>query len=226
MSERREVDSATQEWQALQRASYESSAPTTIVSPSAGAGRPSTSRCVIVAGPPQRWQTACSLSTSSARQSSSGIEPNGRPRKSWSSPDDDDARSALDEHVDDEHDPRREELHLVDPDHVVGLGEARDVLRPRHRDGAHLRACVADDVADVVAVVDARLHDQRALAGDLGAAQPADQLLALAAEHRAADDLEPAAALWEQPDHGRDPSRAVRRTPSSGRRPSGRGAGG
>ena len=49
-------------------------------------------------------------------------------------------------------------------------------------------------MADVVAVVDQRLDDQRALAGDLGAAQAADQLLALAAEHRAADDLEPAAA--------------------------------
>ena len=43
-------------------------------------------RCVMVAGPAQRWQTACSLSTSSARQSSSGIGPNGEPRKSWSRP--------------------------------------------------------------------------------------------------------------------------------------------
>jgi len=59
-----------------------------------------------------------------------------------------------------------------------------------------------DDVRHVVAVVDPRLHDQRPLAGDLGAAQAADQLLALAAEHRAADDLEPAAALWRVPDHG------------------------
>ena len=75
-------------------------------------------------------------------------------------------------------------------------------------DGAHLRAGVADDVADVVAVVDARLHDQRALARDLRAAQATDQLLALAAEHRAADDLQPAAALGKQPDHGGDPTRA------------------
>ena len=95
-----------------------------------------------------------------------------------------------------------EELHLVDADRVVAVGETGNVRGPRDGDGAHLRARVADDVADVVAVVDLRLHDQRALAGDLGAAQPADELLALAAEHRAADDLEPAAALWEQPDHG------------------------
>src|SRR6266508_1071958 len=50
----------------MQRASYESSAPTWIVSPLNGAGRPSTSRCVRVAVPPQQWQTAWSLSTSSA----------------------------------------------------------------------------------------------------------------------------------------------------------------
>ena len=56
-------------------------------------------------------------------------------------------------------------------------------------------------MADVVAVVDQRLHDQRALPGDLGAAQAADQLLALAAEHRAADDLEPAAGVGLRPDH-------------------------
>ena len=225
MSARRGSAGSASSWQARQRASYESSAPTTIVAPSAGAGRPSTSRCVIVAGPQQRWQTACSLSTSSARQSSSGIEPNGRPRKSWSRPDTT-TRVPRSTSTSMEDDGRCEELHLVDPDHVVRLGEAGNLLGPRHRDGAHLRAGVAHHMADVVAVVDARLHDQRALAGDLGAAQAADQLLALAAEHRAADDLEPAAALWEQPDHRRDPSQSVRRTLSSGRRPSGRGAGG
>ena len=61
------------------------------------------------------------------------------------------------------------------------------------RDRAHPRAGVADDVRDVVAVVDPRLDDQHALARDLGTAQAADELLALAAEHRPADDLEPAA---------------------------------
>ncbi len=40
----------------------------------------------MVAGPPQRWQTASSLSTNSATQSRVGIEPNGRPRKSWARP--------------------------------------------------------------------------------------------------------------------------------------------
>jgi hypothetical protein len=41
-------------WQSRQRASYCSFAPTTIVAPEYGAGRPSTRRCVVVAPPPQR----------------------------------------------------------------------------------------------------------------------------------------------------------------------------
>jgi hypothetical protein len=60
-----------------------------------------------------------------------------------------------------------------------------------------------DDVADVVTVVDQRLDDQRALAGDLRAPEPADQLLALAAEHRAADDLQPTTTLGLRSDHDR-----------------------
>jgi hypothetical protein len=68
---------------------------------------------------------------------------------------------------------------------------------------------MADHVRDVVAIVDPWLEDHRPLAGDLGAAEPADHLLALAAEHRAADDLEPAAALRVDPDHGGDRSTTV-----------------
>ena len=48
-------------------------------------------------GPPQRWQTACSLSTSSARQSSSGIAPNGQAAEVLIEAGRDDARAALDE---------------------------------------------------------------------------------------------------------------------------------
>ncbi len=73
-------------WQPPQRASYCSAAPTRTVSPEYGAGCPSTSRCVVVAVPPQRWHTAWSLSTNSAWERSSGIGPNGSRRKSWSSP--------------------------------------------------------------------------------------------------------------------------------------------
>jgi hypothetical protein len=67
---------------------------------------------------------------------------------------------------------------------------------------------VADDVGGRVAVVDPRLDDDDALAGDLRAAQPADHLLALAAEHRPADHLEPAAA-GVVPDHAEDSRKCI-----------------
>src|SRR2546426_6537822 len=43
-----------------------------------------------------------------------------------------------------------------------------------------------------VAIVDGGLENLHLLAGDLGAAQPADQLLGLAAVHASDDDLDPA----------------------------------
>src|SRR5581483_5394897 len=136
-----------------------------------------------------------------------------KPAKVLVEPGDDDALAALDQPLDHADDLEVEELHLVDPDGVVAVREADDLLRARDRDSAHLRARVADDVADVVAVVDARLRDERALAGDLRAAEPPDELVALAAEHRAADDLEPASALGKQPDHAGDPSARTGRNP-------------
>ena len=87
-------------------------------------GAPSTSRCVIVAGPPQRWQTASSLSTNSATQSSVGIAPNGRPRKSCASPAATTRAPSRDERVDRVDDPVVEELHLVDADRVVARARA------------------------------------------------------------------------------------------------------
>ena len=113
----------------------------------------------------------------------------------------DDPHPTLDEAVEDEGDLRREELDLVDADDVVAVHQAGDVGRVVDGDRAHTRAGMADDVADVVPVVDPRLDDQHSLAGDLRPTQAADQLLALAAEHRAADDFEPAAAIREEPDH-------------------------
>ena len=124
----------------------------------------------------------------------------------------DDPHSALHETVEHQGDVRREELDLVDADDVVAVDETGDVGRVVDGDRAHPCAGVADHVADVVAVVDARLHDQHPLPGDLRPAQPPDQLLALAAEHRPADDLEPAATVREEPDHETDPREPVRRT--------------
>ena len=48
-----------------------------------------------------------------------------------------------------------------------------------------------DDVVFSEAGVDSRLEDLYALAGDLGAPEPADQLFTLAAEHSPDDHLNP-----------------------------------
>jgi hypothetical protein len=137
-----------------------------------------------------------------------------------------DAHPGLDEAVEDEQDLRREELHLVDADDVVPLDETGDVGGVVDRDRTHLGPRVTDDVGDVVAVVEPRLDDQRALPGDLGPAQTADELLALAAEHGPADDLEPAARVRKESDHAADPNGPVRRTPSHARTRIGKGDGG
>jgi hypothetical protein len=109
-------------------------------------------------------------------------------------------------------DGRLEELHLVDADNL-GVACADQKLRHgRDGDGMHPDARVAHDVAHVVAVVDRRLEDRHALTRDLGPAEPTDHLLALAAEHGAADDLEPAASLRGDPDHGRDPMEGTGRS--------------
>ena len=99
-------------------------------------------------------------------------------------------------------DRRLEELHLVDPDHVAAARPGDELRAAVDRDGRHPHACVTDDVRRVVAVVDPGLEEEHPLPGDLRAAQPADHLLALAAEHRPAHDLEPAASLRGDPDHG------------------------
>src|SRR5262249_21744998 len=118
------------------------------------------------------------------------------------------------------------ELDLVHTDDVVAVDETRNVGGVVDGDRPHACAGVADDVPDVVAIVDAGLHDQHALPGDLRAPQATDQLLALAAEHRTADDLEPAAAIREEPDHRSDPNGPVRRTPSAARTRIGTAGGG
>ena len=148
-------------------------------------------------------------------QSSVGIEPNGSARKSCARPETttrEPRRTSVSIGGDD---ALVEELHLVDADRVVAGREPQHLGARLGGDRAHLHAGVRDDMAEVVAVVDHRLHDQRPLARDLGAAQAPDQLLALAAEHRPADDLEPTAAVWMLSDHGGEPTGATRRTRSS-----------
>ena len=65
------------------------------------------------------------------------------------------------------------------------------------RDEATFSASICIALCDVmwlvaVAVVDVRLEDLDLALGDLRAAQPADQLFALAAEHAAGDHFDPA----------------------------------
>ena len=155
--------------------------------------------------PPQRWHTACSLSTNSAR----GEQLRHRPeRQRAGSPGRARRRSRA---------RRRRRARAPRPRSSARRTAPRRSRRRRSRAAratssaqpstgtADMRTPgVADDVGGVVAVVDARLEEEHALAGDLRAPQPADHLLALAGEHRPADDLEPASPLRRHPDHGRD----------------------
>src|SRR5437763_6960549 len=106
---------------------------------------------------------------------------------------DDDPLAAIRERIARPRQTRVEELPLVDSDDVGVVVDAAqqlvgvaDVLR---RDS---HVAVRDDLIFAEAVVDERLEDLNLLAGDLRATQPADQLLALAAEHAAGDDFDPA----------------------------------
>src|SRR5438094_323020 len=106
---------------------------------------------------------------------------------------DDDPLAAIRERIARPRETRVEELPLVDSDDVGVVVDAAqqlvgvaDVLR---RDS---HVAVRDDLIFAEAVVDERLEDLNLLAGDLRATQPADQLLALAAEHAAGDDFDPA----------------------------------
>ena len=85
-----------------------------------------------------------------------------------------------------------EELTLVDADDFgVAVHARQEFVGRLHvlRRNPHL--AVRDDMAVAVAVVDERLEDLDLLLRDLCAAQPADELLALAAEHAAGDDFDP-----------------------------------
>ncbi len=85
-----------------------------------------------------------------------------------------------------------QKLRLIEADHFSAqvnpsfhLGGAGDAL------GVDTHIVVGDDVTIGIALVNRRLEDLYALPGDLGTAQAADQLFALAAEHRTADYFDP-----------------------------------
>jgi hypothetical protein len=86
-----------------------------------------------------------------------------------------------------------EELPFVDAhDFRVLVHMLQQLVRMANvlRRDAHV--AVRHDVVFAEAVVDERLEDLDLLLGDLRPTQPADQLLALAAEHAAGHDLDPA----------------------------------
>src|SRR5256885_1201149 len=103
----------------------------------------------------------------------------------------DHAAPARDQSAYDVDDAVVEELDLVDADDArLRSDRARDVGGGPHRKGDELIAVVRPDELHAKTVVDRRLEHLDAAAGDDRALHPADQLLALPAEHRSDDDLE------------------------------------
>src|SRR5581483_208821 len=85
-------------------------------------------------------------------------------------------------------------LPFVDPDDVgVVVHLPDEFVGVPHVDRGDPHVAVRHDVVFAVAVVDERFEDLDLLPGDLRAAQPPDELFALAAEHAAGDDFNPAA---------------------------------
>src|SRR5262249_54034294 len=85
-----------------------------------------------------------------------------------------------------------QKLGFVNADHFgahVELGS--DFRGAAHGVRVNARVVVGDNVIACVALVDDRLEDLHALAGDLPPPQTANQLFALAAEHRTANYLDP-----------------------------------
>ena len=67
---------------------------------------------------------------------------------------------------------------------------SKELLRAADRHRVGVEPLVADDLHLVVSIVDARLEELHALARELRALDASQELLSLAAEHRAADDLD------------------------------------
>ena len=93
---------------------------------------------------------------------------------------------------------RPEELDLVDAHHVGVADEQQHLVGGVDDLGGHRGVVVRDDGARAVALgvagVERGLEQRHALPGDLGAAQPPEQLFRFAGEHAAADNFDPASA--------------------------------
>src|SRR5215471_5518391 len=100
-------------------------------------------------------------------------------------PGDDDALAHARELLAHVHELGAEELPLVDADHLRLVRVLQDLRCLLHRARRDPQLAVGHDRVLGIAIVDRGLEDLHALAGDLRAAQPADQLLRLAAVHAA-----------------------------------------
>src|SRR5438046_5466442 len=86
-----------------------------------------------------------------------------------------------------------EKLRFINADHFGADVEASfQVGSITHALRSNADVAVGDDVVLGVALVNPGLKNLYPLAGDFGAAKPANQFLALAAEHRTADHFNPA----------------------------------
>ena len=85
-----------------------------------------------------------------------------------------------------------EEIGFVDADHLgAPVHLFQDFFGAGDDGRLHALVAVGDDFVGGIAVVEGGFENLHSFAGDLGAAQAADQFLALAGKHRAADDLDP-----------------------------------
>src|SRR6267143_521899 len=85
------------------------------------------------------------------------------------------------------------ELRFVDADHFRARRQLfHDLGGFEHVVRRNAEARMRHDLVGCVTLVDGGLEDLHALARDFRAAQPADQLFALAGKHRADDDFDPA----------------------------------
>jgi hypothetical protein len=85
------------------------------------------------------------------------------------------------------------ELPFVDPHNIrVNFNRRQNLVRGFYGKGRDLHLGMRNDVLIRIPQVDRGLEDLNLLPRDLRPAQPANQFLALAAEHRAGYDFDPA----------------------------------
>ncbi len=149
-----------------------------------------------MAGWPQTMQTAESLVTSSARAMRLGTGPKGSLAKVVSEAGEDDALAEMNEFQGEWDDVHVEELDLIEAYDVdlMDLISSKKVFAEAvagGRDHGSVMGLlgVAGDSGAVVAEVDVGLVAGDALFRDPGALEAADELLGLAGEHGAGDDL-------------------------------------